>query len=118
LSYHSMTSKGENIYLFGGCTLEHGRTNGLWVYNIQQKQWHSIIQPSTVSVSDVDSSPIPIGRGGASIVAASDGLHVLFGYNGITELADHFLVIPPSDPHHHHTSKWHRIIAHGDLPEN
>ena len=86
LSYHSMTSDSQTLYIFGGCTPDHGRSNHIWSFDLQQQRWEQL-----TPAAGQESEPQPEGRGGASIVHASDGLHVLFGYNGKEELADHWL---------------------------
>ena len=85
LSYHTMTSSDRTIYIFGGCTADHGRSNQLWAFDVDKQQWQQLTsdEPSTM--------PSPCQRGGASLVNASDGLHVLFGYNGKEEQRDHWL---------------------------
>jgi N-acetylneuraminic acid mutarotase len=85
LSYHTMTSDAHKVYVFGGCTSD-GRSNQLWAFNVATQTW---TQETTQSNDQSIDQPCP--RGGASIVHASDGLHVLFGYNGKQEQVDHWL---------------------------
>ena len=87
LSYHSMASDSQTLYIFGGCTPDHGRSNHIWEFDLQQQRWEQL----TPAAGQQRDGSEPEGRGGASIVHASDGLHVLFGYNGKEELADHWL---------------------------
>jgi N-acetylneuraminic acid mutarotase len=81
LSYHTMASDGENIYIFGGCKAE-GRSNELWQYNIAENSWKQL---------ESKNGTAPSARGGPSFTAINNQLHVLFGYNGENELADHFI---------------------------
>ena len=87
LSYHSMTSDSQTLYIFGGCTPDHGRSNHMWAFDLRQQTWDQL----TPAADQQQDGSEPESRGGASVVHASDGLHVLFGYNGKEELADHWL---------------------------
>ena len=38
-SYHTMTSLKNKLYLFGGCSTNHGRLNDLYEYDIDENKW-------------------------------------------------------------------------------
>lgn len=87
LSYHSMTSDGKStVYIFGGCTVE-ARSGELYAFDVDRSEWKHL----TASAVETESGAQPTARGGPAVVYASDGIHVLFGYNGKEELADHWV---------------------------
>ena len=81
LSYHSMTSSPTSLYLFGGCTVDHGRSNALWSFTPSTSTWALLSQ-------DHPQGPPPCG--GTTAVHLHRSIHVLFGYNGSEELDQHF----------------------------
>jgi hypothetical protein len=100
LSYHTMTAYGKSVYLFGGCTIDKGRTNELWAYDVESHKWELL--SSCQSEAEMENIPSP--RGGSSLVAVNDNeLHVLFGYNGKQELSDHFAF-------HRGTQEWRSVV--------
>ncbi|PNH10707.1 Nitrile-specifier protein 5 [Tetrabaena socialis] len=81
-SYHTMTSVGNRLYVFGGCG-EAGRLNDLHVYDTETNTWAALAAPSEAAVP---------GRGGTCLVPAAGrkGLYVIAGFCG-RELDDmHF----------------------------
>jgi hypothetical protein len=98
LSYHTFTNHGKYIYCFGGCTNDHGRTNGLWQLDTESNVWVLLSTPVSAYVSsDVShhcasaSSSVsdrPCGRGGPGLAAFDDSVFTGFGYNGKNELND------------------------------
>jgi len=105
LSYHSMAAGENEIYIFGGCTVSHGRTNDVWSFSLTKQEW-----AQETFTGEHSKKAHPTARGGASAVYASDGLHVLFGYNGKEELNDHWLW-------DHERRGWDLIPNTGDCPD-
>ena len=80
MSYHTMTSCGDSIFIFGGCTTDHGRSNGLYQYSTLTNTWSEL--------SPVGSSSAPCARGGPGLAADDANVYVAFGYNGKEEQDD------------------------------
>lgn len=85
LSYHTMTSEGRYLYVFGGCTDDHGRSNGLWRFDTESEQWSCISAPGR---NNNDNTSIPCSRGGPALAVHNGVAYVAFGYNGKEELGD------------------------------
>ena len=83
LSYHSLTSSATHLFLFGGCTVDHGRSSGLWSFELSSGVWEQL--------SGGESLGGPAACGGSSAVHVDGSVHVLFGYNGKQELDQHFV---------------------------
>ncbi|KXZ44732.1 hypothetical protein GPECTOR_63g57 [Gonium pectorale] len=77
-SYHTMTSLGRKLYVFGGCG-EEGRLNDLYEYDAEANAWRALAAPAAEAVP---------GRGGSCLVAVPDGaggkaaLYVVAGFCG------------------------------------
>lgn len=87
LSYHSFSASANDgfIYCFGGCP-PAGRSNSLHRFHIATSTWTNLGQGLESSTCT------PTQRGGPSLVSVpGQGVHVLFGYNGKTEEADHWI---------------------------
>ncbi|KAG2440042.1 hypothetical protein HXX76_004157 [Chlamydomonas incerta] len=90
-SYHTMTSLGDKLYVFGGCG-EKGRLNDLHQYDTVSNTWAPLAVPSAEAVP---------GRGGSCLVPGAAGggaqqqqLYVVAGFCG-RELDDmHVYSIP------------------------
>ena len=101
LSYHTLTASPTHLYLFGGCTIAHGRSNALWSFHPATATWEEL---------SPDASPsAPQQCGGSTAVCVDDTVHVLFGYNGKVELDHHSAFHLP-------TRQWSPIHATGHLP--
>jgi N-acetylneuraminic acid mutarotase len=100
LSYHAMTAHKTKVYVFGGCTVDNGRSNELWSYDIETQSWELL----SACQRDINSEIIPTPRGGSTIafVEKDNEIHVLFGYTGKQELADHYAF-------HVDRREWRRI---------
>ena len=81
LSYHSLISSSTCLYLFGGCTPDHGRSNALYSFDPSTSTW-------TLLSHNHPNGPPPCG--GATAVHVRGSIHVLFGYDGKEELQQHF----------------------------
>lgn len=75
LSYHVLATSGHFLYAFGGCTIDHGRTNGLWCLDTTNDEWTELASPNT----NADSSAGPCGRGGPCVAASETEVWVGFG---------------------------------------
>ena len=78
-SYHTMTSLKNKLYIFGGCSADHGRLNDLFEFDLVQSKWKKL-------KSDDRIAP----RGGAGLCAfespnesvESSCLYVIGGFKG------------------------------------
>jgi hypothetical protein len=79
-SYHTMAGLGNKIYVFGGCSVNHGRLNDLHEFNLETKQWTRL--PTNDSI---------LPRGGTSLCSYENAdekcLYVIGGFAGM-ELDD------------------------------
>ena len=100
LSYHTMTASSTHVFLFGGCTVDHGRSNALWAFDVSALSWEKLSEEAT---------PGPVPCGGASIVFVDGAVHALFGYNGKHELDQHFAFDLS-------TRAWTPIVPRGSPP--
>ena len=84
LSYHTLAASPTHVYLFGGCTVDHGRSSALWAFDVSSREWQQL--------AETNSQNGPSGCGGPSFVYAPNppALHALFGYNGKEELDLHY----------------------------
>jgi hypothetical protein len=103
LSYHVLASYGNNIYCFGGCTIDHGRTNGLWCLDTVSNEWSELSAPG----ASTDSAPC--GRGGPGLAAFESTVYVGFGYNGVEEQTDLWSFDLAA-------KKWTRLETTGEKP--
>jgi len=76
LSYHVMSPAAPFLYVFGGCTADHGRSNGLWRLDTRSDEWAELWAPGTVAD---DSESAPCSRGGPSVAAGEGEVFVGFG---------------------------------------
>jgi hypothetical protein len=88
LSYHVLTgdSGDDSIYLMGGCTADHGRSNGLWRFDTKSNVWTELSALSAAGAADDDSKPCV--RGGPGVAAGRGAVWVAFGYSGVAEQQD------------------------------
>ena len=84
LSYHTLTASATHLYLFGGCTVDHGRSSALWSFDVARGEWQQL--------AESNSQNGPNACGGPSFVYTPNPptLHALFGYNGKEELDTHY----------------------------
>ena len=69
-SYHAMVSRGQQLYLFGGCGAE-GRLNDLYSYDSVSNTWKSYPTHQPIR-----------GRGGPGLVATDTTIFVVSGFAG------------------------------------
>lgn len=70
-SYHSITSDGRFVYVFGGCG-DAGRLNDLWAYDVVDQKWVSFPLPGESCK----------GRGGPGLVVSEGKVWVVYGFAG------------------------------------
>ncbi|CAF1083398.1 unnamed protein product [Brachionus calyciflorus] len=70
-SYHTMTSQGNKLYIFGGCSVKAGRLNDLYEFDIGSQKWTKL--PSDESI---------VARGGACLVSRDQCLYLIGGFCG------------------------------------
>jgi hypothetical protein len=72
-SFHKMLCVGTNLYVFGGCSANHGRLADIHKFDILTNTWHNM-----------GASSILRGRGGATLLTLSSGklLGVVAGFCG------------------------------------
>jgi hypothetical protein len=87
LSYHAMASDGPWIYLFGGCTNDHGRSNALYRLDTRSHEW-SCVHPHVPADAPNAASTAPCPRGGPGLAGVDGTVFVGFGYNGHEEQSD------------------------------
>lgn len=80
-----MTGHGESLYLFGGCMIDHGRSNGLWQLSLKTLVWTEL---APIQQQLQDPTAAPCARGGPGAVATADAVFIAFGYNGKEEQED------------------------------
>ena len=79
---HSACVMSEDLYIFGGYSVESGNMNDIWVFNREAGTWSEI---------ELDSaSPVPAPRSGSSIVAPdpTGTVFILFGGDGKDDVWD------------------------------
>ena len=84
LSYHTLTASPTHLYLFGGCTVDHGRSAALWAFDVSTTEWQQLAE------SDTEQGPRPCGGPSFVYTPSPPTLHALFGYNGKEELDTHY----------------------------
>ena len=84
LSYHSLTASPTHVYLFGGCTVDHGRSSALWAFDIATGDWQQLAE------SDSQNGPRPCGGPSFVYTPNPPTVHALFGYSGKEELDTHY----------------------------
>jgi hypothetical protein len=96
-SFHKMTCIGSSLYVFGGCTADHGRANDLHRFDLVTNTWH-----------DMGKSLLR-GRGGPNLMPMASGtkVGVVAGFAG-EETADGQLFDIA-------TSKWHDKVLQSEL---
>ena len=84
LSYQAMVAAqdGHSFLLFGGCRIDHARTNGLWRFDVATATWTELSAHASPAVG------APSGRGGPALAATVEAAYVAFGYNGKEEQSD------------------------------
>ena len=84
LSYHTLAASPTHLYLFGGCTVDHGRSSAVWAFDVAGGEWKQL--------AATNAEGGPRGCGGPSFVytPSPPTLHALFGYNGSEELDTHY----------------------------
>jgi len=90
LSYATATGgDGDKLYVFGGCTDDHGRSDQLWeldVSNIDAARWKKLWPHDNASAVDKNTSPC--ARGGPGLAVLGSSLYLYAGYSGKYELGD------------------------------
>lgn len=71
-SYHSMTSDGRHVYVFGGCGVA-GRLNDLWAFDVVDSKWVEFPSPGENCK----------GRGGPGLEVAQGKIWVVYGFAGM-----------------------------------
>lgn len=72
-SFHKMLCIGSNLYVFGGCSTNHGRLADVYRFDIENNTWHNM-----------GTSHFLRGRGGANLIPLASGtkLAVVAGFCG------------------------------------
>lgn len=72
-SFHRMIGIDKNLYVFGGCSANHGRLADLHRFDLETQTWH-----------DLTASPLLRGRGGANLIPLCGGqkIGVVAGFCG------------------------------------
>jgi hypothetical protein len=72
-SYHRMICIGAALYVFGGCSAQHGRLNDLYKFDIVRKTWHNLGRSFVLS-----------GRGGTNMLPLNSGdkIAIVAGFDG------------------------------------
>jgi hypothetical protein len=71
-SFHRMVAVNRSLYVFGGCSADHGRLADLHRFDLDTQTWHNL-----------GASPVLSGRGGANLMLLdNDALAVVGGFAG------------------------------------
>jgi hypothetical protein len=72
-SFHRMICMDQSLYVFGGCSAEHGRLADLHRFDLETSTWH-----------ELGASPLLRGRGGANVIPLCGGtkIAVIAGFCG------------------------------------